>query len=199
MANVKITDLTALSGALVGADLFEMVDDALGTPVSRKVTADVIRTYMDKRGGTIVRNDGSTTLSIATATFTKLTCINSEEYDPNSWWDNSATRFTPNRAGIYLAVAGTQITFSGYAASTPVSAIALIRKNGTDFAHLARGWLYDDAAGSLNLGVSGSCLVYLNGSTDYIEPFVWQNGGASMVTVAGAERQFFMAGFFSET
>lgn len=45
MANVKITDLTALSGALVGADLFEMVDDVAGTPVSRKVTAEVARAY----------------------------------------------------------------------------------------------------------------------------------------------------------
>ncbi len=46
MANVKITDLTALSGALVGADLFEMVDDVAGTPASRKVTAAVVRDYM---------------------------------------------------------------------------------------------------------------------------------------------------------
>ena len=45
MANVKITDLTSLSGALVGADLFEMVDDVAGTPASRKVTAAVVREY----------------------------------------------------------------------------------------------------------------------------------------------------------
>lgn len=45
MANVKITDLTALSGALAGADLFEMVDDVAGTPASRKVTAAVVRDY----------------------------------------------------------------------------------------------------------------------------------------------------------
>ena len=45
MANVKITDLTALSGALADADLFEMVDDVAGTPVSRKVTAAVVRDF----------------------------------------------------------------------------------------------------------------------------------------------------------
>ena len=49
MANVKITDLTALSGALVGADLFEMVDDVAGTPASRKVTTlRNIRTLLTK-------------------------------------------------------------------------------------------------------------------------------------------------------
>lgn len=46
MANVKITDLTALSGAVVGADLFEMVDDVAGTPASRKVTATVLQTFI---------------------------------------------------------------------------------------------------------------------------------------------------------
>ena len=45
MANVKITDLTSLSGAMAGDDLFEMVDDALGTPASRKVTAAVVRDF----------------------------------------------------------------------------------------------------------------------------------------------------------
>ena len=45
MANVKITDLTALSGALADADLFEMVDDVAGTPASRKVAASVLREY----------------------------------------------------------------------------------------------------------------------------------------------------------
>jgi hypothetical protein len=47
MANVKITDLTALSGALVDADLFEMVDDVAGTPASRKVTAAVVLDYVN--------------------------------------------------------------------------------------------------------------------------------------------------------
>jgi len=49
MANVKITDLTALSGALADADLFEMVDDVAGTPASRKVTAAVVRDYMAQK------------------------------------------------------------------------------------------------------------------------------------------------------
>jgi len=64
MANVKITDLTALSGALAGADLFEMVDDVAGTPASRKVTAAVVRdfTSMAQATGT----DANTTMAINT-------------------------------------------------------------------------------------------------------------------------------------
>jgi len=145
------------------------------------------------RGIVIVRNDGSTTLSIASSTFTKLTPINTEDYDPNGWWDNANTRFQPTRAGRYLIVAGSQITFS--AAATLVSYLLVARKNGTDFAHLARGWIY----GAGNVGVSGACMVNLNGSTDYVEPFGWQNDTVNRTTVAGAERQFFMASYLSDT
>lgn len=64
MANVKITDLTALSGALVGADLFEMVDDVAGTPVSRKVTAAVVREFSNMVQAT--GTDADTTMAINT-------------------------------------------------------------------------------------------------------------------------------------
>lgn len=64
MANVKITDLTALSGALVGADLFEMVDDVAGTPASRKVTAAVVREYSNMAQAT--GTDANTTMAINT-------------------------------------------------------------------------------------------------------------------------------------
>lgn len=138
------------------------------------------------RGIVIVRNDGSKTLSLAASTFTKLTPINSEEYDPNGWWDNANQRFQPTRAGRYLIVAGSQITFSS---TSLVSYMIVARKNGSDFAHLARGWIL----GAGNVGVSGSCVTNLNGSSDYIEPFGWQNDTESRATVAGAERQYFMA------
>jgi len=64
MANVKITDLTALSGALVGADLFEMVDDVAGTPVSRKVTAAVLRDFTNMAQAT--GTDADTTMAVNT-------------------------------------------------------------------------------------------------------------------------------------
>lgn len=45
MADQKITDLTPLSGAVVGTDLLEMVDDPGGTPLSRKVTFEEAKTF----------------------------------------------------------------------------------------------------------------------------------------------------------
>lgn len=64
MANVKITDLTALSGALADADLFEMVDDVAGTPASRKVTAAVVREFTNMAQAT--GTDANTTMAINT-------------------------------------------------------------------------------------------------------------------------------------
>ena len=148
--------------------------------------------FLYRKGAVIVRNDGSTTLSIAASTFTKLTPINTEVSDVNGWWDNANQKFLPTRAGTYLIIAGSQITMS--TAATLVSYLLVARKNGTDYAHLARGWIY----GAGNIGVSGACLVQLNGSTDYIEPFGWQNDTVNRTTVAGAERQFFGAVFVSE-
>lgn len=64
MANVKITDLTSLSGAMAGADLFEMVDDVAGTPASRKVTAAVVREYSNMAQAT--GTDANTTMAANT-------------------------------------------------------------------------------------------------------------------------------------
>lgn len=64
MANVKITDLTALSGALADADLFEMVDDVAGTPASRKVTAAVVREFTNMAQAT--GTDANTTMAVNT-------------------------------------------------------------------------------------------------------------------------------------
>jgi len=145
-------------------------------------------------GSVYANNDGTTTQSVAASTFSKLTAITTEVFDQLGWYDAANQRFQPTRAGIYLVGCGSQITVSPSA--SVASAIILIRKNGTDYAHLARGYVTNSA--SANVGVSGSCLVQLNGLSDYVEPFVWHNDSVSRNTVAGAERQFFYASFWGE-
>jgi len=93
--------------------------------------------------------------SISASTFTKVQC-NTEEFDTNSNYDNATNyRFTPTVAGYYQ-VSG-QITPAG----AVTRLIATIYKNGTLFKYGT-----DYSAG--NRGVV-SCLVYCNGSTDYLE------------------------------
>ena len=137
----------------------------------------------------LARNNGTATQSLPASTFTKLTVI-TEELDPAGWYDGANQRFQPNVSGVYLVGMGAQVTMGG-SANDGTSLIAEIRKNGSPFAHAARGWITKTSVNNGNLGVSGTVVVPLNGTSDYVEPFVWQSDGGARSTVAGAERQFF--------
>ena len=100
----------------------------------------------------------STAQVISGSTFTKLN-FNAEVFDTNSNYDNVTNyRFTPTVAGYY------QVQASIYAAATFQ---VFIFKNGVS-----------DSTGAYLTTTGGSAfdLVYLNGSTDYIE--VYYYGGA---------------------
>ena len=96
-----------------------------------------------------------TNQSLTSAIYTKLQ-INTEEFDTNSNYDTSTYRFTPTVAGYYQVSGGFSLTATG----TP---FIMIYKNGSR---------WKDGAYTYNSNsfiVSMSCLVYLNGSTDYVE------------------------------
>jgi hypothetical protein len=110
--------------------------------------------------------------TITTATWTKVN-LQTEEWDTKGDFNNSTTyRFTPTVAGYYWingAVA--------YNSATVNQPQASIYKNGSAYKLLAF-----TTTGALNYPmVAGSCLVYLNGSTDYVELFTYHNTGSSVV------------------
>jgi hypothetical protein len=99
--------------------------------------------------------------SFAATTYTKFTC-NTESYDTNSNYDNTTNyRFQPTIAGYYWLYASMQST------SVNTSANVSIYKNGSIEQRLTA--TYPATVDT----VSGSCLVYLNGSTDYAEGYGW--------------------------
>jgi hypothetical protein len=101
--------------------------------------------------------------TLTTQTFVKITC-QTEEFDTASCYDNSTNyRFTPNVAGYYQVDAN--IYFNA-----DTRGIVAIYKNGSQFKNGA-----DVAATNLR-GLGVSCLVYMNGSTDYIELYGWTQG-----------------------
>lgn len=108
------------------------------------------------------------TQSVTTATATKV-AINTEEYDTNSNYDPTTNyRFTPTVAGYYqvngvLRVGGSTIT----------AAYIALYKNGSVY---QRGTEYNQTLGVTQL--TGSWLIYLNGSTDYIELYGLVSGTA---------------------
>lgn len=119
--------------------------------------------------------------TVSNTTWTKVVLQN-EEFDTNSNFDSGTNyRFTPTVAGYY------QITGSVYYGTTTGGTTVSIYKNGSEFKR-----------GSQNAGVSGggsqsyvSALIYFNGSTDYVEFYLYQNSGGSVTTNGGAALQYF--------
>ena len=94
--------------------------------------------------------------------------INSEILDSSGWFDVSTARYTPQRAGYYV-IGGLVLA---YISTTGKKLLVAAGKNGaaanSDIYILSRG-----ISGAVNThGFGGSQLIYMNGSTDYVEMFV---------------------------
>jgi hypothetical protein len=111
--------------------------------------------------------------------------LNAELFDTNNNFDSSTNyRFTPTVAGYYqinwaVNMSGTALTYS----------IGEIYKNGT---------LYQYGSFSNNAGIeflsNGSTLVYMNGTTDYLELYLITSASGT-VSVTGVDSfRTFMSG-----
>jgi len=102
--------------------------------------------------------------SISALTLTKLQ-FNTETFDTNNAFDSTTNyRFQPTVAGYYQINANQEVS-----PQTGVQSI-IIYKTGT---RIASGGSY--ASGSQTWMCSSSVLCYLNGSTDYIEAYIFTN------------------------
>jgi hypothetical protein len=103
-----------------------------------------------------VRPSANQTVTLSTETKIQL---NTEDFDTNSNFDTTTYRFTPTVAGYYQISAGLR----GTGATTNTSTGILIYKNGS--AYLAN---YSQSTNTNQYPII-SALIYMNGSTDYIE------------------------------
>jgi len=120
--------------------------------------------------GPAFRANTVTAQTITTNTFTKV-AYNVEEFDTNSNYDPTTNyRFTPTVAGYYQINANASLGggTTGYCQCD-------IYKNGS-LVTAGSGIPNNNQIGGK---ISASTLVYLNGSSDYVEFYVWQNNGTS--------------------
>jgi hypothetical protein len=111
--------------------------------------------------------------SISATTYTKIT-FNVEEFDTASCFDSTTNyRFTPTVAGYY------QVNLV-VASNGNNSHWAIIYKNGTGVKYGAP----NSAAVNIGYGASISVLVYMNGTTDYIEAYTYIASAATITNNA---------------
>lgn len=120
----------------------------------------------------------NTNQSLSSGVVTKVN-FGSEVFDTNSNFDTSTSRFTPTVAGYYQINAS--IGLNG-AASTQAS----IFKNGSVFingAYLVNSASYNGSVASV---------LYMNGSTDYLEIYMYAAG--SSIQISGFQREAYFNG-----
>ena len=170
--------------------------DATGTLVTN--TAGTVTQAMLASGvagnGPAFRAYLLTSQTVSNAVDTKIT-LNTEVFDTASCFNNTgstvggipAYAFLPNVAGYYQITANIGVQ----AVSVLTYNYIQIRKNGANTVFS----IYPSYSGTSQYG-SSSVLVFLNGTTDYVELFVQLNGTGTL-TALGGEPSTFLSGFLA--
>ena len=121
----------------------------------------------------------STVQALPAASFTKLN-LQSEEFDTATCFDSTTNyRFTPNVAGYY------QITAEVMVPAT-TRALSAIYKNGSLFKLGTDNVL----ASATAIRTAVAALVQMNGTTDYVELFVFTNTASTTTTINATDAYF---------
>jgi hypothetical protein len=115
--------------------------------------------------------------TFTSSTFTKVT-FPTEDFDTNSNYDTATSRFTPTVAGYYQINAGVYVYSN--AGTTSLRSISLYKNGG---AYKRGTFLVTTPPRETMLTFSG--IVYCNGSTDYLEMYVYDNGTSPQVYGGG--------------
>lgn len=139
--------------------------------------------YGDGQGALTVQKDGvtqgvfgptpafsvylSTTQTISSGVLTKV-AYDTKSFDTNNCFDTTNNRFIPNVAGYYQLTARLESSNTG-----AYEVYTTFKKNGSEWARqfnlTATGFW----------GIPSTTLVYLNGTTDYVDFWWYQSSGSS--------------------
>jgi hypothetical protein len=113
--------------------------------------------------GPAFKAHASTTTSVPSGALTKIN-LATENFDTNSYF--SSSRFTPLVAGYYMIVGSVDFV------NVVSGVLAIIFKNGSQ---------HTIGSGNSNRSSQVSDLIYMNGSTDYIELMGYQTTGSTQI------------------
>jgi hypothetical protein len=125
---------------------------------------------------------------LSSAVYTKLQ-LNTERFDTNNNFDPTTNyRFTPTVAGYY------QINYQVYATTTSTASgiVGALYKNGSVYEY---GLINSSAVTSQ--AYSNATLVYMNGTTDYLEVYINLTGTGTLTAAAASGTTNYMSGFLA--
>ena len=165
VAGTTVLTLPATSGTVV-------------TNTAGTVTQTMVATGVAGTGPAFFAVQSGSSQTLTNNVYTKIV-FNTETFDTNSNYNTSTYAFTPTVAGYYQINASVNLDSS---AGTVTPMAISIYKNGASIYQI----YYPTTTGGNYFGAGASTLVYCNGSTDYIEVYVWQVTGGTRNTVLGA-------------
>lgn len=148
-------------------------------------------------GHVFVQNDNINTQTLTLGAYNRLRgnsdspssgVLRTEVTDQEGWWDAGIARFQPTRAGRYFVSMSVQCAYTGSSAFSLT--IAALYKNGSLYLWGARN---EVTAANPATGGTIAAVVELNGSTDYLEPYVY----ADMLSGSGVLRNIAHGNWFS--
>jgi hypothetical protein len=170
MADLKISQLTAATVPLNGTETLPLVQS--GT--TKKVAVSEVGMF-----GPAFSAYQSISQAIPSTTWTKVQ-LQTKEFDTNTAFDSTTNyRFQPTIAGYYQVNCGIAVTTGAS------QVVCSVYKNASPYK------IGSIPAGSIAFANTTSALVYLNGSTDYIEFYAYFSIGQG--SSAAATDTFFQA------
>jgi hypothetical protein len=161
------TSITGLSPALVASDVLEVfsfIAFSVANTYTQSQTDGLVNALV---GPAFSATSGALTLSNASTTKIPFNTI---VFDTNNCFNTSTNRFTPTVAGYYMFGAS---VFMGFASNRGLIAIY---KNGASA--IQRLDLGTNNNGGITFAANG--LLYMNGTTDYVEAYAYQESGGNV-------------------
>jgi hypothetical protein len=174
MSKIALTGNALGSGTLTLAAPNTNTDRTLTLPDEAGTVLTNSSPVILPNGGPVFSAWGSTVQSCTSGANTKI-ILNNEVFDTASCFDSTTNyRFTPNVAGYYQ-ISGAAGMVAGSASQ--LSCVQIF-KNGSQYAIGS----CSPAFTTIQNFMTVSDLVYMNGSTDYVELYIYHNFGSTWNT-----------------
>ena len=179
----------AIKGADTGTGVFTLESPATNTDRTL-VLPDEAGTVLTSASPTVLpkglptfRVQKSSIQYLSISVYNKVDWNSNETWDEGACFDATNNRFQPSVAGYYQVNTTLELSYSS---GGPSYWQAAFYKNGSEYGMNA----FENGSVA---GITFSEMVYMNGSTDYVEVFVRPNGGTTVGVYDGSSFSAFLA------